>query len=225
MYRKYRQLFGNDDADDLCWFAASTTMTRSRALTWSIRALAADKAKAGAEYVNIWRDDLADFAPLDVIEADTDKGVYERPPQPDISYKAFCDAAGGTGSDSFTLAIAHRLPDRTVVLDLVRERKPRFIPAAVVAEFAQILKCYRIAEVQGDGYAGGFHSDEWRKPNRLQTLRAHHERKLPSHAADVVERPLSFDRQRDTAQPARRLGAPRHRRQGDRDACSGRLRA
>jgi hypothetical protein len=33
----------------------------------------------------------------------------------------------------------------------------------VVAEFAQLLKSYGISEVQGDGFAGGFHSDEWRR--------------------------------------------------------------
>ena len=26
MFRKYKELFGNDDADDLCWFAPSTLM-------------------------------------------------------------------------------------------------------------------------------------------------------------------------------------------------------
>ena len=64
-----------------------------------------------------------------------------------------------------TLAICHRLSDgtRTVVLDLLRERKPRFIPQEVVHEFAQLLKFYGITEVWGDRYAGGFHSDEWRR--------------------------------------------------------------
>lgn len=34
------------------------------------------------------------------------------------------------------------------------------MPAAVIAEFAQILKQYKITEVQGDGFAGGFVVDE-----------------------------------------------------------------
>ena len=49
----------------------------------------------------------------------------------------------------------------TVIVDLLRERKPRFVPAAVVAEFAQLLKLYGISVVMSDGFAGGFHSDEW----------------------------------------------------------------
>ena len=65
----------------------------------------------------------------------------------------------------FTLAIAHRLHDGTVIIDALRERKPRFIPRDVVAEFAQLLKGYGISELRGDQYAGGFHSDEWQRNN------------------------------------------------------------
>jgi hypothetical protein len=71
------------------------------------RALAEDAPKARAEYLNIWREDLSVFVPLEVVESCTDFGVHERPPQPGITSTAFCDAAGGTGSDSFTLAVAH----------------------------------------------------------------------------------------------------------------------
>src|ERR1019366_1327657 len=45
----------------------------------------------------------------------------------------------------------------------LRERKPRFVPAAVVAEFVLLLRLYGVSEVQGDKFAGGFHSDEWRQ--------------------------------------------------------------
>lgn len=60
------------------------------------------------------------------------------------------------------MAIAHAdSKTRTAVLDLVRERKPRFIASAVVAEFAEILRQYRVTEVWGDAFAGGFHADAW----------------------------------------------------------------
>ena len=100
--------------------------------------------------------------PVDVLETCTDFAVHERPPQPGITYTAFCDAAGGTGSDSFTLAVAHYdKAHETVIMDLCRERAPRFVPAAVIAEFAQQLKLYRISSVMGNSFAGGFHADEW----------------------------------------------------------------
>jgi hypothetical protein len=124
------------------------------------KALSEDALKARAEFLNVWREDLSDFIPLDVIESCTDRGVRERPPQPAVKYIAFCDAAGGTGTDSFALAIAHRGPPH--ILDLVRERKPRFVPSQVIAEYAQLLKRYKVTEVQGDKFALGFHADEWK---------------------------------------------------------------
>jgi hypothetical protein len=162
MYRKYRELHGNSDADaeNICWFAPSQVMNPKLPLSVIDKAMAEDPNKARAEYQNIWREDISDFIPLDVIEAATDGKVFERTPARHNNYMAFCDAAGGLGSDSFALAVAHREGDR-VVLDVLRERKPRFIPRDVVAEFAQLLKGYNVFTVQGDKFAGGFHADEW----------------------------------------------------------------
>jgi hypothetical protein len=166
MYRKYRQLHGNDESEDVCWFAPSTVMNPRLPQAVVEKALAEDAGRAKAEFLNVFREDIADFIPVDVIESSTDYGVRERAPLPAsaVKYVAFCDAAGGTGKDSFTLAIASRRindPRRMVMLDFVAERRPRFVPAQVVAEYAAILKLYRITEVQGDAFAGGFHADEW----------------------------------------------------------------
>lgn len=165
MYRKFKQLHGNDESEDICWFAPSSVMNPKLPQQVVDKALSEDAYKAGAEYLGRWREDIADFVPLDVIEACTDFDIYERSPQPGVSYAAFCDAAGGTGSDFFTLAVAHRENDQigTVRLDLVRERKPRFVPSDVVAEFVRLLKPFGIYEVQGDRYAGAFHADEWQR--------------------------------------------------------------
>jgi hypothetical protein len=166
MYRKYRQLHGNDDTEDICWFAPSSVMNPKLPTSFIDKALAEDAPRARAEFLNVFREDISDFIPLDVIEACTDYGTTERAPlsRSHATYTAFCDAAGGTGRDSFTLAIAHRginSKDRIVKLDLVREYKPRFVPAVVIAGLAAILRLYKITEVQGDGFAGGFHADEW----------------------------------------------------------------
>jgi hypothetical protein len=163
MFRQYKRLHGNNDADDLCWFAPSAVMNPKLPQSVIDKALTDDKAKASAEYLNVWREDVADFLPLDVIEAATDWGVHERPPQPDVHYVAFADPAGGTGQDSFALAIAHTESDaaRSVVIDLIRERKPRFVAADVIAEFAAILRTYRIASIWSDRFGGGLTSDDW----------------------------------------------------------------
>jgi hypothetical protein len=167
MYRQFKELHGNPDApaDTLVWFAPSAAMNPRLPQHVVDRALAENSAKARAEFLNIWREDLSDFIPLDAVEACTDFGVYLRLPELAFSYAAFCDPSGGTGSDSFTLAIGHRLHDQagTVVIDALCERRPRFVPRDVIAEYAQLLKRYNISEVQGDKFAGGFHADEWQR--------------------------------------------------------------
>ena len=120
-----------------------------------------DPARARAEYLSIWREDVADFVPMDALEAVTDFGVRERPPCPGLAYQAFADAAGGTGRDSFTFAIGHRERDGAAVLDVLRERKPRFVPAAVVEEFSALAKTYRVSSICGDRYSSAWHADEW----------------------------------------------------------------
>ena len=87
-------------------------------------------------------------------------GIYERMPQPNTHYVAYCDSAGGLGNDLFTLVIAHAEDDK-VVLDLLREKRPRFVPRDVVREFANLLKAFNVLEVYSDGFAGGFHASEW----------------------------------------------------------------
>lgn len=159
MHRRWKELHGNDADEDICWFAPSPVMNPKLPQRVIEKALAKDRAKGSAEYLNVWRSDLSEFIPLDVVEACTDRGVYERPPQPDLQYFAFADAAGGTGGDSFAFAIARR--GAPCGLDVVRERRPRFVPAQVIAEYAKLLKSYGLSKVEGDAYAGGFHSSEW----------------------------------------------------------------
>jgi hypothetical protein len=63
--------------------------------------------------------------------------------------------AGGSGADSATLCIAHAEKDRAVV-DVVRERRPKFSPSDVALQFSQVLKSYGIGKVTGDRWGGEF---------------------------------------------------------------------
>ena len=45
----------------------------------------------------------------------------------------------------------------------MRERKPPFSPAAVVAEFSGLLKSYRVTAVSGDRFAGGFAAEAFKQ--------------------------------------------------------------
>jgi hypothetical protein len=162
MYRQYRRLFGNDAAEDLCWFAPSATMNPKLPSGVVANAIAENKSKASAEFLNIWREDIADFMPLDVIEGTTDWGVTERPPVKGTFYFAFADPAGGTGKDSFTLAIAHLEKD-VLFVDAIRERQPRFVTADVIRDYIALLRSYRIDTIMSDDYGGGHYADEWRR--------------------------------------------------------------
>jgi hypothetical protein len=162
MFRKFRELYGNDAARDICWFAPSAVMNPSLPAGAVDRAMAEDPFKARAEFLNIWREDIAEFLPIDVVEACVDWGVHERAPQPGVIYLAFVDAAGGTGKDSYALAIAHVTPDGVVVIDAVREWKPRFVPRQVIGEIVELLRTYGVTEVRGDNAGAGFHQEDWR---------------------------------------------------------------
>jgi hypothetical protein len=81
-------------------------------------------------------------------------------------YVAFVDPSGGSGEDSFSLAIAHRErsgADSRVIVNAVRERKPPFSPSDVVAEFSKLLKSYHITKVTGDRWAAGFAAEAFKQ--------------------------------------------------------------
>jgi hypothetical protein len=162
-YRKYKELHGNDAADDICWFATSRQMNSRLPRSVVDAAIAEDPYRGNAEFGKRWREDLSELVPPDVVESVSDYGIIERPPQPGVSYVGFADASTGTGSDSFTLCIAHRLlfGEDVAYVDVLRERKPRFVPTEVIREYATILKAYNIFEVRGDQFGGGLVSDEW----------------------------------------------------------------
>ena len=78
-------------------------------------------------------------------------------PQDGIQYFAFVDMSGG-GADDSTLAIAHTNEEGRAVLDCLIDQGARtggtFSPEEAVKKFADVLKLYHCASVQGDQYAG-----------------------------------------------------------------------
>jgi hypothetical protein len=163
MHAQWKKLWGVDDTDDdtLVWFAPSKVMNPRLPQQVIDAALARDPQRARSEFENIWREDVSDFLPPDVIERCTDFGVFERPPKPGIQYKAFADAAGGTGKDAFTVGISYRDRDGQAVLAALREWRPKFVPRDVVKEAAGLLRSYRVTKVVSDRYASAWAADEW----------------------------------------------------------------
>jgi hypothetical protein len=151
----YSRHFGAH-GDPLLLVAQATTQTMNATLPQSVvdRAYARDPQNAAAEYGAQFRSDLEAFVSIEAITRVSVNGRRELAPQPGISYAAFVDPSGGS-ADSMTLAISHY--DNTcdvVIIDAVREVQPPFSPEQVVAEFAQLLKTYRITSVRGDRYGG-----------------------------------------------------------------------
>jgi len=121
-----------------------------------------DPAWASGEYGAEWREDIESFVGIDAVRACIESGTRERLPERRNRYTAFCDVAGGSGQDSYTLAIAHRDGD-TTILDCIREAKPPFSPEAVTEEFADLAKKYRITKVFGDRFGGEMPRELWRR--------------------------------------------------------------
>jgi hypothetical protein len=68
----------------------------------------------------------------------------------------------GGGADSFALAVAHA-EGEIGVLDCLREVKPPLSPEAVITEFSDVLKSYKISKVTGDRYGGQFPVEQFEK--------------------------------------------------------------
>jgi hypothetical protein len=156
----WKKHFG-PDGDPACIVVQSD----SRGLNPSLRQSVVDKAfetdaeAAAAEFGGKFREPLSGYISAETIQRLVERGVHERPPLPGITYSCFVDAASGSGQDWFAACIGHVQSDgerRTVVIDMHLAQKPPFDPLAVVAALSGHLQRYRITEVMGDNYAGGF---------------------------------------------------------------------
>jgi hypothetical protein len=167
LWETYRRHYG-PDGDPLVLVAQGTT--RDFNPTFSQRrvdrAIERDPAKNRAEYLCEFRNDITNFISHEAVEACVVPGRFELPPVSGVNYIGTVDPAGGSGSDSMTVGIAHRGKDGCSVLDLVREWRPPFSPEAVVTESAALFKAYCIHRVTGDHWGGEF----VREPYRLNGI-------------------------------------------------------
>src|SRR5262249_23279038 len=129
LWNAHSKHYGKDGDPVLVWQAATREMNATVPQTFIDAPLAHDAAPAGAEYLAQFRSDLEGFVSREVVEACRGE-YYELPPARKV-YSAFVDCASGSGSDAFTLAIGHRDRER-IVIDVLRERRPPFLPEAVI---------------------------------------------------------------------------------------------
>jgi len=158
LWEKYKKHFGPDGAASVLCAKGSTRLFNPTIEQSEIdRLLEDDPAKNSAEYLAEFRTDLESLVPREVVEACVVPGTYELPPQRDLSYFAFCDAATGSGKDSFTVAIAHmKYNTECVVIDALREAKPPFSPEQTCKEFASLMHSYNVSFAISDKFAGEF---------------------------------------------------------------------
>jgi len=156
LYEKWKQHFGRDSDDVLVIQASSRQLNPTLDASLIERALEDDPAAARSEWQGQWRDDLASYVDIELIENAVDFGVKVRPPREGVSYCGFVDAASGVGQDSFAVGIAHKEESGAVVLDLAHEIRPPFNPQAAIAETSVLMKSYGVEACTGDKYAAGF---------------------------------------------------------------------
>lgn len=153
LWQTYKQHYGHADSRVLVWKASTEDMNPRIDPAFIAEEREKDPESASAEYDGNFRDDVAVFVSREIIDACVPSGLAEIEPEKFRTiYTAFCDPSGGS-SDSMTLAIGHSDQGRPV-LDLIREVRAPFSPEAVVAEFTNTLKTYKVTKVTGDRYAG-----------------------------------------------------------------------
>jgi len=151
LYDQFKKFYGKSK-DPLVWKSDTLTMNPTADKQKIAQAIRLDPARARSEYLSEFRGDIESYLGIDDIERITAKGIRSRPYNSGFNYSAFIDPSGGR-VDSMTLAIAH-FEDLKIVLDLLLEQKPPFSPDAVVKEFSEVLKQYRISSVISDRYGG-----------------------------------------------------------------------
>jgi hypothetical protein len=163
LWTTYQRHYGKDDARVLVVKASTSEANPKIDPAIIAEAYAEDPESAASEYGAEFRSDIADFVSRAVVEACIDPSIHERPCVVAAGgYSAFIDAAGGSGTDSMTIAIAHK-EDGIPVLDAVRERKPPFSPDDVVTEFTALMKSYKIIKAESDKWGGDWVGEAFRK--------------------------------------------------------------
>lgn len=168
LYDLHRRHYGRDDSTTLCWVATAMAMNPTLSKDYLRRMEVDDPEAYRSEVLGEFRPGLSTLLDPESIAACVADGVRERVPVPGSRYCAFADPAGGSGADSFTIAIAHLDGDRAV-LDVVRAWSPPFNPSEAIDEAANLLRRYGLTECVGDRYGAGFNLEAFRNANIVYT--------------------------------------------------------
>ncbi|MBN1566234.1 MAG: hypothetical protein JXA73_00180 [Acidobacteria bacterium] len=161
VYDLWRQYYGVENDFITVIQAPTTRMNPTISSEFLKQEQEADPEAYRREYLAEFIDSISSLFTPEAIRGCVMEGIREISPTPGIWYFGFVDAAsGGPGGDSMSLGIAHN-QDGQVVLDVSREVLPPFQPSAVVEEFGEILKSYRLSSVTGDRFAAGWCAEQF----------------------------------------------------------------
>jgi hypothetical protein len=155
LYQNWHDHYGQCSADVLVVHGPSIKFNPTLSEQDIQAALAADPEGNISEWEAEFRMDLSAFLDDATVEAAIDYGrPLELPPRQGIQYRAFADPSGGR-HDAFTLCIGHQ-EGETHIVDVVRGKHPPFDPHEVVAEYAALLREYRVDTLSGDNYSAAW---------------------------------------------------------------------
>jgi hypothetical protein len=155
LWENYKKHYGPNGSPSVLVCQATTRQLNPTIEQSEIdRLLEKDPARNAAEYLAIFRTDLQPFVNLEAVMNCVDTGIFERAPNPKVTYYGFVDPSGAA-VDSFTACVASMdHAQQTVTIHAIRERKPPFSPEQVCEEYAKLFKSYGIYTIFSDRYAG-----------------------------------------------------------------------
>jgi hypothetical protein len=158
-YKLYKRHYG-PQGDARMLVVQTDTRSLNPRLSQAIidRAFENDATAADAEFGGSFRQLSTAFLERSIVEKVVDQ-VEARIRLPEVQYLGFADPSGGTGRDSFTVAIGHKHVDQgreIAVLDALFEYRPPFDPDLVVKQAADALKEWGVSEIVADNYAAAW---------------------------------------------------------------------
>ncbi len=152
LYTKYRDHFGQPGNEVLVIQGSTATLNPTFNRDKIANAKAADPEGGESEWEGGFRNDIAAFLDDATIDAAINLArPLELPPRDGFHYQAFTDVSGGR-HDAYTLAIGHKEGEQFVA-DVIRGKNAPFDPQSVTADYARLLKDYKITKCIGDNYS------------------------------------------------------------------------
>ena len=99
LWTAYQRHYAQDNDPVLVWQADTRSMNATVPQSYIDQHMQEDPARAQAEYMAIFRSDLEGYVTREIVKACVSLNVFERAPEPNRGYQAFCDPSGGA-SDS-----------------------------------------------------------------------------------------------------------------------------